>query len=263
MARSFSGDNEKAAADYTNAIRLDPDSDESYGLRGEAYFRLSVNFTGSGFGEERGRLTPQDVVSRDYLIKAIADLEEARRINPDRFLAERHINEAKFLLEEADIAQDSGGAMMPDTSSAEGKLQKKYDVVEDLKRDLGSSAPKSVPTPEYIANAWKGVKCRAYYLVQSYNETAFECTFPNATLQQVYPIIRPFYDYVLEPELPAKDADFEYGLDERYEENLLKTEYRYISEKHLTISNDGACLTIKIIEEKNHTMADLWRHNCD
>jgi hypothetical protein len=163
-----------------------------------------------------------------------------------------------------EIVQDSGGEIMPDTASTDETSQKKYyDVVEDLKRTFGSSAPDSIPMPEYISSAWKGVECRAYYLVQSYNETAFECTFPNATLQQVYPIIRPFYDYVLEPELPAKDADFEYGLDQRYGMNELQTEYRYISEKHLQISNSGACLAIEIIEKGNRTTADLWYHNCD
>jgi len=186
---------------------------------------------------------------------------------------EKEKNEPAKPIEETvqkEIVQNNDIEIVPDTVEAkdtvkeevEEKLQKKYDIVEDMKKTTGYDMD-SVPTPEYISEAWEGVKCKAYYYIQSYNENAFECTFPNAKLQQVYPIIRPFYETILEPVLPATSTDFEYTVNGREGIENIKTEYRYISEKQLKISARNACLNIEIIEDENSTFADLWHHNCD
>jgi len=192
---------------------------------------------------------------------ALAGCQEKEKIEPAKPIEETVQEE---------IVQNNDIEVIPDTvevkdtvkKEIEEELQKKYDIVEDMKKTMGYDMD-SVPTPEYISEAWEGVKCKAYYYMQSYNESAFECTFPNAKLQQVYPIIRSFSELVLEPVLPATNSDFEYTLEGRHGVETIKTEYKYISEKQLKISARNACLYIEIIEDDNSTFADLWSHNCD
>jgi hypothetical protein len=101
---------------------------------------------------------------------------------------------------------------------------------------------------------WKGVKCVTYNGEYDGFLAVLKCTFPNATLQQAYDVLKNKDDSDLKrlkPELPANNI--KYG---DYEKPPIVT-YTYRTPKHLLVEFDwpGGLSTLEILEKENETQA--------
>jgi hypothetical protein len=103
-----------------------------------------------------------------------------------------------------------------------------------------------------VKSDWEGVKCKKYDELDGY-VTIQECTFPNASLQQVYNIVKRI-DPNLKAELPLTTIECP-----STEEGFIKVEYQYKSEKHLFINlfYDGGEIDVEIMENKDYTQSKI------
>jgi hypothetical protein len=145
------------------------------------------------------------------------------------------------LLERGTYSSESIGAVPSLESATENEL-------------IENSGEETIKGEHFVTkNDWKDLKCKRYYEDGGYTNIQ-ECIFPNATLQQVYNIVKRV-DENKKTELPV--TDFKYSPSE--ESGCISVDYQYKAEKHLFVglSYDGGETYVEIVEEENNTRSKI------
>ena len=146
-------------------------------------------------------------------------------------------------------ADESGSVVQKNEEPSNLVTESMFDLVEGYALK-GSS--------DFVTESeWKGVKCAAYNGEDDGFLSVLKCTFPNATLQQAYDVLKKqkgaSESLNLKPELPANNI--KYG---DYEKPPIVI-YTYRTPKHLLVEFDwpGGLSTLEILEKENETQAIL------
>jgi hypothetical protein len=155
-------------------------------------------------------------------------------------------------MEQASLTQKDFGKLR--LKNLPNNIWTRYDVVFKNKDEDIIRKNHQNDTSAFVKKSdWNDVECKEYQEADGYVAIQ-ECIFPNATMQQVYNIVKRV-DPNLKTELPATNMKY------RSIENggFPEIEYQYKSKKHLFIELGyaGGETTIEIIENENGAQSKI------